>query len=100
MGFRVQAKDHRSCLLGPGWAAVLTAASCLAFDDVVGSRRLLGDRPLAHVCPWAHDPHLWAVLWVGHLAYVAVRSLSVLGELAKGQPSPMFWSYRLDINFI
>ena len=88
MGFRVQAKDHRSCLLGPGWAAVLTAASCLAFDDVAGSRKLLGDRPLAHGRLWAHDPHLRAVLRVGHLAYVAARSISVLGELAKGQPSP------------
>ena len=54
---------------------------------------------MAHVWPWAHDPHLRAVLCVSHLAYVAARSISVLGELAKGQPSPMLWSNRLEINF-
>ena len=88
MGFRVQAKDHRSCLLGPGWEAVLTAASCLAFDDMVGSRRLLGDRPLAHVWPWAHDPHLRAVLRVGHLSYVATRSISAWGSWPKASRPP------------
>ena len=37
VGSRVLAKDPRSFLLGPGWAAVITAASCLAFVNVAGS---------------------------------------------------------------
>ena len=37
VGSRVLAKDPRSFLLGPGWAAVITAASCLGFVNMAGS---------------------------------------------------------------
>ena len=98
MGSRVLAKACWGWMLDPSRAADAAAASCLGVDNLAGRRPFLGDRPLAHVWPWAHDPRLWAGPQGVGQPTVAARSLKCLGGASQRLAAPTFWSYWVEIN--
>ena len=88
-------------MLDSGRAADAAAASCLGVDNLAGRGPFPGDRPLAHVWPWAHDPRIWAgPRGVGQPG-VATRSLKrCLGGASKRLAAPHVIGPNWAGNFI